>query len=295
MYLHLAVPRRIALVTCCAVLAASSALLTACGSDSDSKSSSATTQATQAPTESITIGVDPTTMPYAGKKGSELIGMDTDVAKAMAKQANVDGKITELTFDNAVPALKAGRADVSFVGGWYGNAERLAQMNVISYYKAAVGFVIKAGSTKVGPTWEGRCGDTLATYGSSPSYLAILTGDNKKCMKAGKKAITIKKYAGLSQGVLAVRSGRIDGMLDAIPAVAYQAKLNPALGFVEVTDQDPVVWQIGVAKNNLALATKLAKAVDAMRQSGELAKIWESYGLPSSMNLDKVTLNNKPI
>jgi polar amino acid transport system substrate-binding protein len=293
---HFAVPRRIALVTCCAALAASPALLAACGGDDDSSSDKASTQGTPAPAaESVTIGIDPTTMPYAGKKGSDLTGMDPDVARAIAKEAGMTADLTELTFDNAVPALKAGRADVSFVGGWFDSPERRAEMNIISYYKAAMGFVTKQGGPKVGETWEGRCGLTLATYGSSPSYLKILKDDSAKCTKAGKKAITIKTYAGLAQGVLAVRSGRIGGMLDAVPAVAYQAHLNPGLDFVTATDQPEVTWGIGVQKKETDLAAKLAKALDAVRQSGGLSKIWQTYGLPDSMNLDQITLNGKPV
>ena len=95
--------------------------------------------------------------------------------------------------------------------------------------------------------------------------------------------------------MLAVRSGRIDGMLDAVPAVAYQAHLNPGLSFVTATDQPEVTWGIGVQKKETALAEKLAKGLDAARQSGELSKVWENYGLPDSMNLDQITLNGKPV
>jgi polar amino acid transport system substrate-binding protein len=303
MPVRFALPRRIAVLMCSGALAASSMLLVACGSDqSKSDSSSAATSAT--PTSSstsapsigdVTIGVDPTTMPYAGKKDGQLTGMDYDVATAIAKQAGANAKIQELTFDNAVPALKAGRADVSFVGGWFASPERRAEMNVIGYYQAAVGFVTKKGGPKVGETFDGRCGLTLATYASSPSYLAILKGDSKKCEKAGKPPITIKTFAGLAQGVLAVRSGRIAGMLDAVPAVAYQATLNPGLSYTTATDQPTITWGIGVKKDETDLAQKLAKALDEVRQSGELGQIWQKYGLPDSMNVDHVTLNGKPV
>jgi polar amino acid transport system substrate-binding protein len=289
-----AVPRRTALVTWCAALAATSTLVAACGSG-ESTSEEASTQASPGATKSVTIGVDPTTMPYAGKKGGELIGMDTDVAKAIAKQANVKADLVELTFDNALPSLKAGRADVSFIGGWFDSEERRAEMNIVSYYKAAMGFVVKAGGQQVGEAWEQRCGLTLATYASSPSYLKILKTDSGKCTKAGKKPITIRTYAGLAQGVLAVRSGRIAGMLDAVPAVAYQAHVNTGLDFVTATDQPDITWGIGVNQKDTALAEQLAKAVDELRASGELAKIWEKYGLPESMNLDQVTLNGNPL
>jgi polar amino acid transport system substrate-binding protein len=305
MLLLYAVPRRIALLTCCAAVAASSVLLTACGSDdSTSKAKAASTPAettaasTPAPTaaaETVKIGVDPTTMPYGGKKDGALTGMDNDVAQAMAKQAGVTGDISELTFDNAVPALKSGRAQVSFVGGWFDSPERRAEMNIIGYYTAAVGFVTKDGGPKVGATWDGRCGLTLATYSSSPSYIKILKDDSAKCTKAGKDAITIKTFAGLAQGVLAVRSGRIAGMLDAVPAVAYQAHAASGLSFVQVSDQPAITWGIGVDKKDTALAQKLATALEAVRQSGDLAAIWKKYGLPDSMNVDHVTLNGKPV
>jgi polar amino acid transport system substrate-binding protein len=147
----------------------------------------------------------------------------------------------------------------------------------------------------VGDTWEGRCGLTLATYASSPSYLEILNGDSAKCTDAGKAEIKVDTYAGLAQGVLAVRSGRADGFLDAVPAVAYQAQANSGLSYVEATDQPAVNWGIAVSKDETELAQTLAEAVDAARQSGELAKVWTKYGLPESMNLGEVTLNGNPV
>jgi polar amino acid transport system substrate-binding protein len=279
------------LLTYCAAVAVSALLLAACGGDDDSGSSDSAGGGSK---QSVTIGVDPTTMPFAGKKGGELIGMDADVARALAKQADLNAKITELTFDNAVPAVKSGRADISFVGGWYDTPERRAEMNVVSYYKSTLGFVIKAGNDKVGETAEERCGTTLATYASSPGYLKVLKDDNAKCEKAGKEKITVKTYAGLAPGVLAVRAGRIDGFLDGEPAVAYQAQLGEGLDYVSAKDQPEVIWGIGVRKQDTALAKKVGQAIDALRESGELSAIWKKYGLPESMNLDKITLNGKP-
>jgi polar amino acid transport system substrate-binding protein len=287
--------RRTAL-TWSAAVAASSLLLAACGGTSPSPSTGGTpTQSSQAASTPVTIGVDPTTMPYGGKKDGQLIGMDYDVAQVLAKQANLKADIQELTFDNAVPALKSGRDDVSFVGGWYDTPERRAEMNIITYYTAAIGFVTNGSGQQVGATWEGRCGLTLATYASSPAYLKILKDDSDNCTKAGKTAITVRTYAGLAQGVLAVRSGRIAGFLDAVPAVAYQAHVNTGLSFVTASDQAEVSWGIAVSKTETALAEKLAKAVDAARASGELSKVWAKYGLPNSMNLKVVTLNGNPV
>jgi polar amino acid transport system substrate-binding protein len=243
----------------------------------------------------VTIGVDPTSMPYAGVSHGQLIGMDTDIARAIAKQAGLKANIIQLTFDNAVPALKSGRADASLVGGWFDDATRQGQMNVISYYQAPVGFVVKQGNpSHVGGTWQGRCGLTLATYTSSPDYLNILKADSAKCTKAGKKAITVTSFAGLAPGVLAVRSGRIDGFMDGVPAVAYQAKVNH-LTYVPATDQPVVIWGIGVRKNDPALATQLATALKAVTASGQVAQIWKKYGFPSSILIspDKITVNGK--
>jgi polar amino acid transport system substrate-binding protein len=278
----LVVSRRVACVVSCAALLALAAALTA------ASSSSAAT--------SVTIGVDPTSLPYGGVSHGKLIGMDADVARAIAKQAGLNANVVQLTFDNAVPALKSGRADISFVGGWFDDATRQQQMNVVSYYKAPVGFVVKQGNpAHVGGAWRGRCGLTLATYSSSPDYLGILKADSAKCTKAGLKAITVSSFAGLAPGVLAVRSGRIDGFMDVVPAVAYQAHINPGLSFVAATDQPVIYWGIGVRKTETALAGRVAKALRALTASGQMAKIWKKYGFPLSVQLtaSQITVNGK--
>jgi polar amino acid transport system substrate-binding protein len=265
-------------------------LLACAGALAASSASSAST-----PT-AVTIGVDPTSLPYGGLSNGKLVGMDADVARAIAAQAGLKANLVQLTFDNAVPALKSGRADISFVGGWFDDATRQAVMNVVSYYQAPVGFVVKAGNpSHVGGTWSGRCGLNLATYSSSPDYLDILKADSKKCTKAGKKAITVSSFAGLAQGVLAVRSGRIDGFMDVVPAVAYQAHIAPGLTYVAATDQPVVIWGIGVRKNELSLADEVAKALKALTASGKLSAIWKKYGFPSSVQLSQnnITVNGK--
>lgn len=233
-------------------------------------------------------------MPYGGLSNGQLIGMDADVGRAIAKQAGLKPNVVQLTFDNAVPALKSGRADISFVGGWFDDAQRQSEMNVISYYQAPLGFVVKAGNpAHVGGTWQGRCGTSLATYSSSPGYLTILKADSAKCTKAGKKPIAVSSFSGLAPGVIAVRSGRIDGFMDVVPAVAYQAHINSGLAFVTATDQPNVVWGIGVRKNESALANQAAAALKALTASGAMTAIWKKYGFPLSVELkpSQITVN----
>jgi ABC-type amino acid transport substrate-binding protein len=310
-------PRRGIAALCCAALLSLSAVVVGCGSSSSSPSSTAaasssgatssaagTTSAatssaagttSQAAGKPVTIGVDPTSMPYAGLSHGQLIGMDADIARAVAKQAGLKLNLTQLTFDNAIPALKSGRADVSLVGGWFDDATRQSEVNVVSYYQAPVGFVVKQGNpSHVGGTWQGRCGLNLATYTSSPDYLNILKADSAKCTKAGKKAITVSSFAGLAPGVLAVRSGRVDGFMDGVPAVAYQAKVNH-LSYVPATDQPNVIWGIAVRKNDSALAMQIANALKALTASGQVAQIWKKYGFPSSITLSQsqITVNGK--
>ncbi len=275
-------PRRVASVACAA------AVLALAGALAASSSSSAS--------QPVTIGVDPTSLPYGGLSGGQLIGMDADVARAIAKQAGLNATLVQLTFNNAVPALKSGRVDMSFVGGWFDDATRQSEMNVVSYYKAPVGFVVKAGNpAHVGNSWQGRCGLALATYSSSPDYLNILKANSAKCVHAGKKPISISSFAGLAPGVLAVRSGRINGFMDVVPAVAYQAHINHGLSYVVATDQPVVFWGIGVRKNELSLANQVAAALKALTASGKLASIWKKYGFPPSVQLtqSQITVNGK--
>lgn len=274
------VPRRIASVLCAV------GLLALAGALADASASQATT--------SVTIGVDPTSMPYGGLSNGQLIGMDSDVGRAIAKQAGLNATLTQLTFDNAVPALKSGRVDMSFVGGWFDDSIRQQEMNVVSYYQAPVGFVVKKGNPgHVGATWRGRCGTTLATYSSSPDYLEILKANSKQCTKAGLKPVTVDSFAGLAPGVLAVRSGRIDGFMDVVPAVAYQAHINSGLTFVAATDQPNIIWGIGIRKSELGLAQKVAAALKVLTANGTMTKIWKKYGFPLSVELkqSQITVN----
>ena len=73
----------------------------------------------------------------------------------------------------------------------------------------------------------------------------------------------------------------------------YIAKNDPALQMNTLTDYETFNGSMGMAKDKVELAQKVAAAMDELRAEGKLAEIFTKYGIPADWLLPKVTLNGQ--
>jgi polar amino acid transport system substrate-binding protein len=159
-------------------------------------------------------------------KANQPQGYDVDVAKAMATALGVKVKIVDTTSANRIPNLQTGKVD-AVVCNFTTTAERAKQIEFSDPYVVAgeTLLVKKASGISTAADLSGRT--VAVTKGSTD-------GDAVKAVNPQAK---IQEYDTSAAGVLAVRQGQADAMVEDSNFLNYQAKLDPSL---KVTTQSVV-------------------------------------------------------
>ena len=88
--------------------------------------------------------------PFESKDGSgNVVGVDADIAKAIADELGVELVVEDMEFDSLPAALKSGKIDI-IGAGYTENDERLQEMDFSNkYFTAEQIVVVKSGNTAI--------------------------------------------------------------------------------------------------------------------------------------------------
>ncbi|MDY7089126.1 MAG: ABC transporter substrate-binding protein [Actinomycetota bacterium] len=274
-------------------LAAAAALtlsMGACGSESDDSSagsapapsaSADTALADKVPADikaagKLTIGTDSSYAPneFLDADGKTVVGMDVDLFNAVAQKLGLTTEWTSATFDSIIPGVTTKKYSVG-VSSFTINAERMKEVNMVSYFSAGTQWAAKAGVT-INP--DDVCGKKIAVQ-TATVQVDDLQARSKKCTDAGKPAITIDQYQKQSDATNAVVTGKDEAMLADSPVVAYAVKQTQgSLALVgDIYDSAP--YGYAVAKDQTEFANVLSEAVKALIADGTYKQILEKWGV----------------
>ncbi|MBL7256652.1 ABC transporter substrate-binding protein [Paractinoplanes lichenicola] len=274
-------------------LAAAAALtlsMGACGSESEDSGSSGapapsasadTSLADKVPadikaTGKLSIGTDSSYAPneYLDSDGKTVIGFDVDLFNAVAQKLNLTTEWTSATFDSIIPGVSSDKYAVG-VSSFTINADRLKEVNMVSYFSAGTQWAAKTGVT-INP--DDVCGKKVAVQ-TATVQVEDLEARSKKCTDAGKAKITIDQYQKQSDATNAVNTGKDEAMLADSPIVAYAVKqTNGTLALVgDIYDSAPYGYV--VAKDQEAFANVIGEAVQALIADGTYKTILDKWGV----------------
>ncbi|MDO5573015.1 MAG: transporter substrate-binding domain-containing protein [bacterium] len=202
--------------------------------------------------------------PYEFYEGDKVVGIDAEMAAAVAEELGMELKIEDMAFDSIIAAVQSGKADMG-VAGMTVNEDRLKNVNFSTpYTEAAQVIIIKDGSTVATPDdlTGKKIGVQLGTTGD------IYAGDIADA--------TIERYNKGFEAVQALLQDKIDAVIiDREPAKVFVSQ-NEGLVIVdeEFTVED---YAIAIAKDNEELLTKINEALAKLEASGKLQEIKDKY------------------
>ena len=89
--------------------------------------------------------------PYEYVDGKEIVGIDAEIAKAIADDLGKELIIEDMAFDSIIAAVQTGKADIAMAGMTV-TEDRKQNINFTTpYTEAAQVIVVKQGSTVAGP------------------------------------------------------------------------------------------------------------------------------------------------
>ncbi|HEY5231387.1 MAG TPA: ABC transporter substrate-binding protein, partial [Galbitalea sp.] len=213
---------------------------------------------------------------YFDTDGKTIIGLDVDLGNAIAAKLGLKANFQNVTFDAIIPALAAGKYDLS-LSSFTDTKAREATVDFVDYFNAGESLMVLAGNPK-GVTRPdlSLCGLTIAVEKGTTEESEI-PALSKKCTDAGKKAITGLSSDDQNGANLALTSGRADvGSADS-PIAAYAVK--QLAGKIQLAGQIYETAPYGIAiPKSPGLAPAIKAALASMIADGSYKTILDKYG-----------------
>ncbi|WP_281692566.1 ABC transporter substrate-binding protein [Agathobaculum desmolans] len=250
---------------------AGSMLLTGCGGDKtpaqDGADASADT-ATEyklASEGKLTMATNAYFDPWEYYEGENIVGIDPEVAQAIADKLGLELVITDMDFDSIITAVAAGKADMGMAGMTVTEERKLNADFSQTYASAIQAIVVPEGSAI-------KTADDMA--GKKIGVMQGFTGDLECTKQFGEESVV--RFNKSAEAVMALTQGKIDCVvIDNEPAKKIVAA-NEGLSILDskYTQED---YAIAFAKDNTALRDAVDKALGELIEDGTVEKIMNKY------------------
>lgn len=202
--------------------------------------------------------------PYEYYQGEDIVGIDAEIAKAVADKLGMELKIEDMEFDSIITAVQTGKVDMGLAGMTVTD-ERKQSVNFTDSYATGVQVIIvKEGSdiATVDDLEGKRIGVQMSTTGDT-----YATGDYGDA---------VEKYNKGADAVMALVQEKVDAVIiDNEPAKNFVAA-NEGL---KILDTEYVVedYAACINKDNTALLEAVNGALAELKNDGTLQKIIDKY------------------
>lgn len=271
-----------------AILVAAALTIVACGDSKKDSTTGAADAAGQASTVAVpaafkakgtlVVAADASYPPneFIDTDGKTVVGMDADLAKALAKVMGLKAKVSNATFDAIIPGIASKKYDLG-MSSFTDTKEREATVDFVTYFNAGTSFYGKAsGGPSVGGLAD-LCGLKVAVE-KGTTQADDATAQSKKCTPAGKDAATVSVFRDQNGANLALSSGRADvGMADS-PVAAYIVKQSGGRFKLVGKPYGTAPYGIALSKDS-GLAEPVQAALKVLIADGTYEKILDTWGI----------------
>ncbi len=232
-------------------------------------------------------------MEYRDPATNELMGVDIELGKALAKQLGSEIEWSEIGFEQMVSSLKTGRVDL-VLSGMSDLPARRETMDFVDYMRSGAQFYTSAKRKDEFKTLTDFCGKTvgMSRRTSFPDEARKWSAAN--CEANGKPELVIVGTEGSADARTQLKQGRLDGAVQGSETLPYLMTLEKDTYAIVGEPFTEVYQGIGLSKQTPELRDAVAGALKALMASGEYKAIFEKYDLTGSA-LDGVMINGAAV
>ena len=275
------IKKRVIALTMAALMAAS---LTACGGSAKETTAAAAADTTAAAKEESTaaestaaeskeaaggklvMATNAEFPPYEFHDGDKIVGIDAEIAQAIADELGMELEIEDIAFDSIIPEIVSGKADMALAGMTVTEDRKASVDFSDTYATASQMIIVKEDSEIAGPDdLKGvTVGVQLGTTGDI--YVSDLEADGT----------TVERYNKGFEAVQALSQGNIDAVvIDGEPAKTFVSETEG----LKILDEAFTVeeYAIAVKKGNTELLDKVNGALETLKDNGTLDEIVAKY------------------
>ena len=252
--------------------------LAACGSktaDTDQPTDdgdSAAAEFTTANKGVLTMATNATFPPYEYVEGNQVVGIDAEIAAAIADKLGLELQIEDMEFDSIIEAVKSGKADIGLAGMTV-TPDRQEEVNFTETYATGVQVVIVTEDSPITSV------DDLFAEGNN--YIIGVqrntTGDLYTTWDLEDAGLaTIDRYSKGADAVQALKTGKVDCVvIDNEPAKAFVAEVEG----LKILETEYVLedYAGAMSKDNTALYEAVNAALQELIADGTVKSIIDTY------------------
>lgn len=205
--------------------------------------------------------------PYEYHDGDSIVGIDAEIAQAIADKLNLELVIEDVNFDSIITGVTSGKYDIGMAGMTV-TPERQESVNFSTTYATGIQSIIVPEDSEITDIDTLRAGDYVvgvqeATTGDI--YMTDDIGDER-----------IDRYTTGADAIQALVSGKIDAVvIDNQPALSYVAA-NDGLTILDTpyAEED---YAICINKDNEELLNAINGALEELQSDGTIDAIISKY------------------
>lgn len=268
--------KKVLAMTMAALMAAS---ITACGGAKTETTAADTTAADTAAAESkteeaaseaaggtLTMVTNAEFPPYEYHEGGEIVGIDADIARAIADELGMELEIEDIAFDSIIPELTSGKADFAMAGMTVDEKRKQSVDFSDTYAKASQKIIVKEDSDIASP--DDLKGKIVGVQQGTTGDLYVSDMEEDKTV--------VDRYNKGFEAVQALIQGKVDAVvIDGEPAKVFVEQSEGLKVLDEsFTDEE---YAAAVKKGNTELLDKINGALKNLKESGKLDEIVAKY------------------
>ena len=222
--------------------------------------------------DTLTMATNASFPPYEYYDGENIVGIDAEIAAAVAEKVGYELEIQDMEFDSIIAAVQSGKADFAMAGMTV-TEDRLQMVNFSDSYATGIQAVIVKTDSPVTTV------DDLFAEGANHTVGVQLstTGDIYTSGDIEEAGLgTVQRFPNGNEAVMALLNGKIDCVvIDIEPAKAYVAA-NEGL---KVLDTEYAVEDYAAcfAKENEDTLAKFNAALKELTEDGTIQSIIDKY------------------
>lgn len=232
--------------------------MTACGSKSSSE-------------DTLIVGTEAAFAPYEYIAGNEIVGIDMDIAQAIAEAMGKKLEIKNMDFDGALLAVQQGKVDFVAAGVSVTEA-REKNMDFSDYYVDSTDVIVVNAAS---PAVSGAGELNGKVIGVQQGNVADLWCSDKENVEAKE----IKRYTAFAQAAQDLLNQKIDCIvMDQVPA---KELVEATEGLAVLEGEKNVLFSdqyaIAVKKGNQQLLEEINTVLADLKESGKMDEIFTKY------------------
>ena len=212
----------------------------------------------------LVMGTNAEFPPYEFYEDNDIVGIDVEIAKAIAEKMGMELQIEDMAFDAIIPAVTSGKADFGAAG-----------MTVTEERQRSVEFTdTYANSNQVAIVKEDS--DIAGSADLEGKTIGVQLGTTGDALATELKDATVERYNKGLEAVQSLTQGKIDAVvIDQATAQAFVKKTEGIKILEEKMSEEE--YAIAIKKGNTDLVEKMNAAIAELKSEGKIDEIVAKY------------------